>query len=169
MGQQPRERGKGVLTLPDWMYLAGVGAVMMLGTLLVLDAYYPGGMITMFATGTAPNLADEAYARTMAFTTLMMFQLFNVYNCRSNMRSAFSGFFDNRWLLGAVVFSLLTHVAVVYVPFLQTAFHTVPIDPRDWLIAAGVAFVLLIVVELVKLVLRGQGGAVSAAPVRAPA
>ena len=44
------------------------------------------------------------YARTMAFTTLMMFQLFNVYNCRSRWRSAFSGFFDNKWLLVAVAF-----------------------------------------------------------------
>ena len=85
--------------------LAAIGAVMMVGTLAVLDAYYPGGLFTLFATGTAPNAADETYARTMAFTTLMMFQLFNVYNCRSTWRSAFSGFFDNKWLLarGAAV------------------------------------------------------------------
>ncbi len=42
----------------------------------------------------------------MAFTTLMMFQLFNVFNCRSTWRSAFSGFFENKWLLSAVLFSL---------------------------------------------------------------
>ena len=76
--------------------------VMMVGTLAVLDAYYPGGLFTLFAKGTAPNVADETYARTMAFTTLMMFQLFNVFNCRSTWRSAFSGFFENKWLLAAV-------------------------------------------------------------------
>jgi magnesium-transporting ATPase (P-type) len=71
--------------------------------------------------GDGPNLADETHARTMAFTTLMMFQLFNVYNCRSTWRSAFSGFFENKWLIAAVTLSLFTHVLVIYVPFLQAA------------------------------------------------
>ena len=123
---------------------------MMVGTLAVLDAYYPGGLFTLFATGTAPNAADEAHARTMAFTTLMMFQLFNVYNCRSTGAAPSSGFFDNKWLLAAVALSLFTHVLVIYVPFLQTAFHTVALSAFDWLIATGVAATLLLVMELVE-------------------
>ena len=43
---------------------------------------------------------------------------------------------------------------VIYVPFLQTAFHTVPLSAFDWLVATGVASTLLIGMELVKLVLR---------------
>ena len=158
MQREPRARGKGVLTSADWLRLALIGAVMMVGTLAVLDAYYPGGLFTLFASGTGPNTGDETHARTMAFTTLMMFQLFNVYNCRSGWRSAFSGFFDNKWLLGAVALSLFTHVLVIYAPFLQNAFHTVPLSARDWLITTGVAATLLLVMELVKLVLRARGG-----------
>ena len=90
----------------------------------------------------------------MAFTTLMMFQLFNVYNCRSVWRSAFSGFFENKWLIAAVALSLVTHVLVIYVPFLQAAFHTVPLSAQDWAIATAVAATLLIGMEVVKLVLR---------------
>jgi Ca2+-transporting ATPase len=135
---------------------------MMVGTLAVLDAYYPGGLFTLFATGTEPNKADETYARTMAFTTLMLFQLFNVYNCRSTWRSAFRGFFDNKWLLVAVAFSLGTHVLVIYVPFLQTAFHTVPLSMFAWVVVTGVAATLLIGVELIKLVLRAERRAASA-------
>jgi Ca2+-transporting ATPase len=154
MLRPPRSRGTGVLTTQDWWRLGAVGLVMMIGTIAVLDAYYPGGLLTVFAKGTAPNLADETHARTMAFTTLMMFQLFNVYNCRSAWRSAFSGFFENKWLLAAVALSLFTHVLVIYVPFLQTAFHTVPLSIDDWLIATAVASTLLIAMELVKVVLR---------------
>ncbi len=154
MKREPRQRGTGVLTMADWWHLAGVGLVMMVGTLAVLDAYYPGGLFTLFAQGTGPNTADEAHARTVAFTTLMMFQLFNVYNCRSNWRSAFSGFFDNKWLLVAVIFSLSTHVLVIYVPFLQTAFHTVALSATDWLVVTGVASTLLFGMELAKIVLR---------------
>jgi Ca2+-transporting ATPase len=154
MQRQPRRRGTGVLTTEDWWRLAGIGSVMMLGTLAVLDAYYPGGLFTLFAGGTSPNATDETHARTMAFTTLMMFQLFNVFNCRSTSRSAFNGFFENQWLLAAVALSLVAHLLVVYVPFLQTAFHTAALSPFDWLIATGVGAVLLIVMELVKLGLR---------------
>ena len=50
MQREPRSRGTGVLTNEDWWRLAGIGTVMMVGTLAVLDAYYPGGMFTLFAT-----------------------------------------------------------------------------------------------------------------------
>ena len=90
----------------------------------------------------------------MAFTTLMMFQLFNVFNCRSTWRSAFSGFFDNRWLIAAVLLSLLTHILVIYVPVLQMAFHTAALTAADWLIATAVAATLLVILEVTKLVLR---------------
>ena len=157
MQREPRRRGTGVLTTHDWWRLAGIGAVMMVGTLAVLDAYYPGGLFTLFATGTGPNAADETHARTMAFTTLMLFQLVNVFNCRSAWRSAFAGFFENRWLIGAVGLSLMTHVLVVYVPVLQSAFHTVALSAFDWSVALAVATTLLLVMEAAKLVLRRAG------------
>ena len=165
MQREPRQRGTGMLTSEDWWRLAGIGAVMMVGTLAVLDAYYPGGLFTLFATGTGPNAADETHARTMAFTTLMMFQLFNVFNCRSSWRSALSGFFENRWLIGAAALSLFTHVLAIYVPVLQTAFHTVALSAFDWAIATAVAATLLVVMELTKLALRAERGG---SPRRAP-
>ena len=154
MERRPRRSGSGILLTEDWIRLGCVGVLMMIGTLAVLDAYYPGGLFTLFAQGTGPNTVDEAHARTMAFTTLMMFQLFDVYNCRSRRRSAFSGFFENKWLLVAIAFSLGAHVLVIYVPFLQMAFHTVPLSMTDWLIATGVSSTLLIAMELAKIVLR---------------
>jgi Ca2+-transporting ATPase len=157
MEREPRARGTGVLTMQDWWRLAGIGTVMMLGTLAVLDAYYPGGLFTLFAAGTGPNAADEAHARSMAFTTLMLFQLFNVFNCRSAWRSAFGGFFENKWLLGAVALSLFTHVLVIYVPVLQAAFHTVALTAFDWAVATVVAATLLVIMELVKLAQRRRG------------
>ena len=154
MMRPPRRRGSGVLLTEDWIRLACVGLVMMIGTLAVLDAYYPGGLFTLVASGSEPNAADEARARTMAFTTLMMFQLFDVYNCRSRRDSAFVGFFANRWLLIAVAFSLCTHVLVVYVPALQAAFHTAALSLADWAIATAVSATLLLAMELAKILLR---------------
>jgi P-type Ca2+ transporter type 2C len=87
------------------------------GTLAVLDASLPNGLI--------PGSGNLPHAQTMAFTTLMMFQLFNALNARSDEHSAFEGLFKNRWLWGAIGLAIMLQIAVVYVPVLQQAFSTV--------------------------------------------
>ena len=99
-----------------WAGIVFVGVVMAVGTLFVLDASLPGGLIE--------GSGAMRYAQTMAFTTLMLFQLFNVFNARSDEQSAFDGLFRNHWLWGAVGLSLLLQTAVIYMPFLQKAFST---------------------------------------------
>jgi P-type Ca2+ transporter type 2C len=111
MQQPPRPPREGVLTRSMWTGIFVVGAVMAAGTLYVLDAALPGGLIE--------GAGSLRYAQTMAFTTLMLFQLFNVFNARSDEESAFRGVFSNRWLWGAVALSVMLQVCVVYTPFLQ--------------------------------------------------
>jgi P-type Ca2+ transporter type 2C len=148
MDEPPRPPGEGVITNRMWAAILFVGAVMAIGTLLVLDASLPGGLIE--GTG---NLG---YAQTMAFTTLMLFQLFNVLNARSDEHSAFEGLFRNYWLWAAIGLSLLLHIAVIYVPFLQAAFSTVSLGVGDWLTCFVVASSVLWLRELSKLVLRAK-------------
>jgi Ca2+-transporting ATPase len=146
MERGPRPRGEGVITGRMWLGILQVGAVMAAGTLGVLDASLPGGLIE--------GHGDMGYAQTMAFTTLVFFSLFTVFNARSDERSAFSGLFANPWLWGAVLFSLALQAAVIYVPFLQQAFSTVALGARDWLVCAAVASSVLWVRELTKLARR---------------
>jgi Ca2+-transporting ATPase len=94
------------------------------------------------------------YAQTMAFTTLMMFQLFNVFNARSDERSAFHRLFRNHWLWIAIGASLALQVAVIYLPFLQKAFSTVSLTSGDWLCCVAVASSVLWLRELSKLIMR---------------
>jgi len=108
-----------------------VGAITAAGTLLIPDASLPGGLIE--------GSSNMRYAQTMAFTTLVFFSLFTVFNARSDERSAFAGLFYNKWLWGAVLLSLVLQVAVIYVPFLQQAFSTASLSFRDWLLCAAVA------------------------------
>jgi Ca2+-transporting ATPase len=143
MTRPPRPQGEGVITGRMWWGILQVGAIMAAGTLLVLDASLPGGLIE--------GEGDMRYAHTMAFTTLVFFSLFTVFNARSDERSAFVGLFSNKWLWGAIALSLLLQAAVVYVPFLQQAFSTVALDGRDWLHCAAVASSVLWLRELSKL------------------
>jgi Ca2+-transporting ATPase len=83
-----------------------------------------------------------------------MFQLFNVFNARSDRASALTGLVTNRWLWAAVGLSLVLHVAVVYVPFLQEAFSTSSLSGADWMWCAIVASSVLWVREAGKAVTR---------------
>jgi Ca2+-transporting ATPase len=158
MQRPPRPVGEGVITARMWRGIFLVGVVVALGTLFVLDASMPGG----FLAGTG----DLRYAQTMAFTTLMLFQLFNVFAARSDERSAFSGILRNRWLWGAVGLSLALHALVLYTPVLQQAFGTRELSPSDWLRCAAVASSVLWVTEARKIALRRRRPA--AVPATAP-
>ena len=146
MHRPPRPRDSGVLTRSMWLGIAFVGIVMAAGTLLVLDSALPGGLIE--------GSDGLSYAQTMAFTTLMLFQIFNVLNARSEESSAFSGLFRNRWLWGALVLSVLLQLLVVYVPFLQPAFGTVGLSIRDWILCVSIASSVLWLREISKLLSR---------------
>ncbi|MBN1504751.1 MAG: cation-translocating P-type ATPase [Candidatus Eisenbacteria bacterium] len=146
MTRPPRPRKERVITRGMWGCIFYVGFIVAAGTLFVLDASLPGGLIQ--------SSGDMRHAQTMAFTTLVLFSLVTVFNARSNERSAFVGLFSNSWLWGAVLLSLLLQVAVVYVPFLQRAFSTVGLSFRDWLFCGAVASSVLWLRELSKVVLR---------------
>ena len=91
-------------------------------------------------------------ARTAAFTVLVLAQLFNCFNSRSERASAFRGLFDSPLLWAAVGVSVRLQVLVVSVPFLNTAFETQPLSLVDWLLCLGMASAVLWVDELRKLI-----------------
>jgi Ca2+-transporting ATPase len=129
-----------------WRGIIWVGVIMAAGTLFVLDASLPGGFVH--------GSGDLRYAQTNAFTTLMLFQIFNVFNARSDERSAFAQLFANRWLWVAVAGSVVLQVMVVYVPFLQNAFGTTPLSAWDWLVCVAVASSVLWLREASKAMRR---------------
>jgi len=142
MRQPPRPAGEGVLTARMWRGIVFVGVIMAAGTLFVLDASLPGGFVD--------GSGDLRYAQTMAFTTLTLFQVFNVLNARSDDRSAFARLFTNRWLWAALAVSVLLQILVVYTPFLQRAFGTVSLSAQDWVFCTGIASSVLWLREVSK-------------------
>ncbi|MFQ5987318.1 MAG: calcium-translocating P-type ATPase, SERCA-type [Dehalococcoidia bacterium] len=81
------------------------------------------------------NFVSLERVRTMIFTSTVLFELFFVFNCRSENRSVFrTNIFQNKKLVLAVALSFLLHLAVIYVPFFQPLFKTVPLNASDWLI-----------------------------------
>ena len=149
MKRAPRLRTDRVINREMWLSFALTGSVMAVVTLAVMDFALPGGMV--------PGDQDMVFARTLAFTTLVFCQLFNVFNSRSDYASAFRYLFSNWLLWAAVALSAALQVAVVYVPFLNQAFGTRPIGLQDWVVCIAMASLVLWVDEIKKFALRSTG------------
>jgi Ca2+-transporting ATPase len=160
MDEPPRPRSERVITGQMWFGILFTGVITATGTLLMLDASLPGGLIE--------GSGDLRYGQTMAFTTLVFFSLFTIFNSRSDERSAFHDLFSNPWLWGALLLSLVLQAAVIYVPFLQSAFSTMGLGLGDWLRCAAVASSIVVLRELAKLVTRRRSPSPPTARLREP-
>jgi calcium-translocating P-type ATPase len=147
MMRPPRRPGDRVIDRGMWVGVILVGVVMAAVTLAALDLSLPGGLIE--------GTNDLLTARTMAFTTLVLAQLFNCFNARSDTRSAFRNLFSNPLLWGAIALSALLQVLVVQTPFFNRLLETTPLAASEWAICVALASVVLWAIEVKKLVQRG--------------
>ena len=151
MSRPPRRLTDRIIDAEMQVGVGFVGLIMAIATLLALDIGLPGGLID--------GSGDLTQARTMAFTTLVIAQLFNCFNARSDRMSAFHHLFTNPLLWGAIALSLLLQVVVVYVPVLNAAFGTTPLDATHWLVCIALSSTVLWADELRKLVSRWRRSA----------
>ena len=146
MDRPPRRLDDRVIDLQMWIGIVWVGLLTGAVTLLALDFRLPGGLID--------GHGDLVEARSMAFTTLVFAQLFNVFSARSDRVSAFRHLFHNAYLWGAVALSAVLQVVVVQLPWLNDAFSTRPLPLGDWLVCIALASGVLWGTELKKLATR---------------
>ncbi|MCP3990277.1 MAG: cation-translocating P-type ATPase [Actinomycetia bacterium] len=146
MDRRPRRAGERVIDRRMQVGIGVVGLTMALATLAMIDLRLPGGLVE--------GSGDLATARTAAFTTLVLAQLANTFNARSDTESAWGRLTINRWLLVAIVGSLALQVVVVHLPALNEPFDTVPLGITDWLLAAVLATSVIWVSEVRKWILR---------------
>lgn len=93
--------------------------------------------------GSPTNLIE---AQTVAFATLVMAQLIHVFDCRSSRSIFHRNILQNKYLLFAVLSSVLLMLGVLYISALQPIFKTVPLGFREWclvLVAAGIPTFLM--------------------------
>ena len=150
MGRPPRRPEDHVVDAAMWGGVLLIGAVMAAAALGTLDIFLPGGLVDIAGVSTD----DLATARTAAFTTLVLAQLFNTLNSRSETVSAFSHLLVNRWLWGAIALGVAAQIAVVEVPLLQAAFSTSSLDAVHWGVTVAMASLVLWVDEARKAVRR---------------
>ncbi len=143
MKRPPRNPKERPITRGGLALIALFGLVMAFGTLFIFGLYYD-----------ASDSKTLSIARTAAFTTLVMFEMFAVIGSRSIAPLKKLNPFTNKWLLGGVAVSVLIQIAVVYLAPLQKVFSTVPLGVGEWvriLVVASLGFILM---ELGKFLVR---------------
>ena len=142
MDAAPRLPGQAILSGARIGRLVQYGLTMAVGTLGVFWwALHEGG---------------EGHALTLAFTTFVLFQFFNVMNARNETGSAFNRqLFANGKLWLALAAVLLLQVVVVHWGPAQAIFATVDLSLKDWGLALAIASSVLWIEEVRKLVLLG--------------
>jgi len=146
MERPPRPTAEGVITKGMAAMMSFQGLVIGLLTLgaFALEYYVVGGGVER--------------ARVMAFSTTIFAQNVHAFNVRSNKYSIFQlGLFTNRWLVAAFGAVILSELAVIYVPFLQPIFKTMPLGVQDWAVVIGLGLMPLVIVEFIKLINRRLG------------
>jgi len=117
------------------------GLLLRVGFLAVLMSV---GILLVFSWAHSRVSLEEA--RTIAFCSMVAFEWFRAFNARSDEHTIFRlGAFRNRWLVMAIAVAIILQLAVIYVPFLQIAFSTVPLGIDKWgiaILAGGSLFVI---------------------------
>lgn len=142
MHEPPRPKAQQLLTLARIAKVAVYGITMAAGTLAVMVYAVDQGM--------------AAKAPTLAFTTFVLFQFFNVFNSRVERGTAFNRyFFKNTMLWTALCAVIVLQVIAVQWPPAQSMFGTQPLNLTDWATAVLVASSVFILEESRKLFQAG--------------
>lgn len=139
--------------------------------ILVLVPIIFTGTLLLFIWELEVAGASIEKARTIAFVTLIMFELFHTFNARSLHSTSFNkNFFKNPYIFLAVGVSFICTLLAVYLPSAQTIMGTTAIYLKDWIIILLVSTTVLGISEIIKLMinsefkeqnrLRGKGGSV---------
>ena len=112
------------------------------------------GVYVVFSSAIEQGVSLEK-ARTMAMTTMVLFQFLQAFNSRSEYRSIFQiNPFSNHFLFGSMVLAIAAQIWVVYSPSLSWVFRTRPLTGGDWLQCLMTASTVIIVVEVEKVIRR---------------
>lgn len=139
MKRPPRKREENIISREVIYNILIVGIVMGIGTLALFHSYG----------------VDTLKAKSVAFTTLVMFQLFNVLTYKA--KDFKIDLKNSRYVVGAVLISVMMQLLVLYTP-LNDAFKTTPMGGVDWIKILLVSSTLYIILESRKMILNRSAG-----------
>ena len=161
MRRRPRDPGSSILNRFVMTRTLGVAILMTAGAIILFFHEFS----ILLDQGNSREVA-LAHAQTAAVTTVILFQIFYLLQCRSLRDSMFKiGLFSNPSVYVGIVLLILLQLAFVYVPFMNTLFSSAPLTPEAWLKATLAGMIVLPVISLEKWLRRRHSDRVHAVAV----
>ncbi|MCW4007004.1 MAG: cation-transporting P-type ATPase [Candidatus Bathyarchaeota archaeon] len=163
MNEPPRSTTEKLFSLKVLSRSVFIGAIIAAGAMIgCLSAWAAGGWTIGMPVPTnwsfgADITSNYYYLKgiTMAFAGIVMGQVGNVLACRTSKQSTFKASFRaNKWILIGIAAQLIIVAAIIYVPFMQPVFGTVPLEAADWVFLFALAGIVVIAEEIRKLFSR---------------
>ena len=120
-----------ILSLDNLVHITLIGLVMAIGTIGLYSYELSIG-------------SSQLLASSCAFTVFVMYQLFNVFNCKSKSNKR------NKTLIIAVTASFILQICAIYIPLLQSIFHTTSIPLTSWVLIIIVSLSILIAERIIR-------------------
>ncbi len=117
---------------------------------------YQGILVGLLTLGSymIGNHDSHEIGMTMAFITLVLVQLIHSFNVKSEKSVFNKQVFNNKYLWGSAIIGIILLLVIIYVPFLNNIFELAPLDPYHIAVAIGMALLMLVIMEIVKLFRR---------------
>jgi len=145
---------KDVIKMPPRNPKEGIMSRLMYERSILVGLIISAGVIYNFIQALDDGVSLER-ARTIAVTTMVLFQFFQAWNSRSELQSVFRiNPLSNPFLFYSMVAAFLAQIAVIYVPALQWVFRTEPLTGTEWLRIVIVALTVFVGVEIDKAIRR---------------
>lgn len=145
---------KGIISKKPRSPNEGIVSGLMFQRSVVVGVLIAAGVVFNFFDALSKGSSIE-HGRTVAMTTMVLFQFFQAWNSRSESRSVFLiNPFSNPFLFYSMVAAVLAQIAVIYVPALQWVFRTDALSGMEWVRVLCVAFTVIAAVEIDKLLRR---------------
>ncbi|MHB8895800.1 MAG: cation-translocating P-type ATPase, partial [Candidatus Geothermincolia bacterium] len=147
MDRRPRDISENILSLSKQLNLLVMGLIMTAGGLVsfLLANYLFGYSWT--------NAAGLEMARTILFTTMVLTQALHSFNMRSETRSFLRmSPWENYWLLGSFVMSVLLQLSVLYLPFMHKAFRTTTPTLKAWILILACTIIPVLLIDRYKVI-----------------
>ena len=136
LNRKPRDKEEKILNKNLIPFLLIIAGLMAFSTIPIFNYFLPEGL---------------AKARTAAFVSISMFQLFNVFNMRSLKYSLFKiGLFSNKWVLYTIAISLLLMIGIIYLPWISGIFQFVPLSFKEFFVISLISSSVFVVGEIYK-------------------
>lgn len=145
MEQRPKDTKETILGEYTLLKIAELVPIIVFGTIL------------MFVWELAIRGGSMARARTLAFATIIFFELFHVYNAKADERTVFERqIFSNRYINLAFIASVIATAITMYTRIGQKIFHTAPLMAGDWIAVVFMAFTIIVLLEIQKTIINAE-------------